>query len=101
MTSTTIRFNYQEAMRRASELDGIASDLDQTRHNLYGAVREAALGWKGESATQYERKGERLGEQIGESSKDLRNAANEIRRVAKVIYDTEMRNLAIAQKRDY
>lgn len=103
MTSkaAAIRFNYQEALRRASDLDGIAGDLDGARRDVDNSVHQVSTHWKGDSATQCGRKGERLGEQIGASAGAMRSAANEVRRIAQIIYNTEMRNLEIASKRNY
>lgn len=101
MTETTIRFNYQEAMARARELDSAADDLERTKRELDGALHQVSSGWKGDSATQYERKGEQLKEQMQDGTKDLRSAANAVRKIANTIRDMELRNLEIARKRTY
>lgn len=102
MTSRAlIQFNYQEALKRADEVDDIASELNRAMGTLNDTMLEVSNSWKGDSATQYEKKGDMLSQRIKNSAQDLRDTAREIRRIAEIIRKTEMHNLEIAEQRNF
>lgn len=94
-----IRFNYNEAMARAKELDDIAGELGQVQNELEEALQPLREGWKGDSAERYRRKGELLREQVGKSAGEVKSSAGDVRRIAKKVMQVEMANLQLAINR--
>ena len=88
-----IRFNYNEAMARAKELEEISSDLKRVQDELEDALQPLRNGWTGESAERYYRKGALLESQIGKSARD------DIRKIANKVMRIEMANLQLAINR--
>lgn len=99
-TSGEIRFDFQNAMQQARKLDELADSierrvvgkLDETSQSVHAA-------WKGDSASRYLRKTGELQGQIRQTARSLRSTAEDIRRIARRIYEAEMRALEIAQSR--
>lgn len=101
-TASEIRFDFQQAIRRAEELERIAADLQQLSNRELGESQQnLSTAWKGEAANAYLQKGARLQEKILNSAKDLNSTASAIRNMAKRIYDAEMRAYRLAKQREY
>ncbi len=94
-----IRFNYNEAMARAKELEEISRDLKRVQDELEDAMQPLRNGWTGESAERYYRKGALLGAQIGKSARDAQATAGDVRRIANKVMQIEMANLQLAINR--
>lgn len=102
MDERTIQLNFRAAMAKADELDEIAEGLLQAINNDYEeAMQTVGAGWKGGNAESYLAKGGKLEEQMRNSVNQLKQAAGEIRRTAKRIYNAEMAALQIIQLRTY
>jgi len=101
-TRSSIEFDFQQAKRQADRLDQIASQLRNLANDQFeDTMNTIAANWKGENATAYLGKGERLQGKIKVSASDLNATANDIRRIAKRLYDAEMENLRRAELREY
>lgn len=101
-SASEIRFDFQQAIRRAEELENIAADLKQLASGELGEfLQNLSTAWKGEAANAYLQKGARLQDKILKSAKDLNSTASTIRSVAKRIYDAEMRAYRLAKQREY
>ena len=98
----SIEFDFQQAIKRAEELESIAADMKKLAdEDLETSLQSLSLAWKGEAANAYLAKGSRLKDKILKSSSDLTKTASTIRRVAKRTYDAEMRAYRIAMERLY
>ncbi|MBO5474618.1 MAG: WXG100 family type VII secretion target [Lachnospiraceae bacterium] len=98
----SIEFNFRKAMEQAEQLEGTAERLSRlSNYQFENTMQQLAANWKGENASEYMNKGDRLQQQMNGTAKELYNIAADIRRVAKRLYQAEMEALRIAQKRDY
>ena len=98
----SIEFDYIRAKQQADQLDTIAKGLNKLAQEQYDdTLRGIAANWQGESAESYVGKGNILKENIVGSSKELHKIADDIRIIAKRIYDAEMAARARARRRNY
>lgn len=98
-TRESIEFDFRRAMQEASEIDEIADRLAKlSKEKFEYTMQNLAVGWKGENASFYLRKGETLQGKMTRSANELRSIAATIRMVARRLYDAEMAALAIAQQ---
>ena len=99
-SSSEIRFDFQNAMEQARRLDDLANNIDRRVGNkLEETAQSVNAAWKGDSAVRYISKTRELRRQLRQTSNDLRDTAEDIRRIARRIYEAEMRALRIAQSR--
>lgn len=102
LTKAAIMVNFKKAMQQADELDEIANSLSRSaKSELEGTLQSVSANWKGENAERYLTKGDNLQGKIYSSAKSLHGIAADIRKVARKIYDAEMRALAVAETRNY
>ena len=100
-SSSEIRFDFQNAMQQAQKLDELANDIDRRVANkMDETAQNVHAAWKGDSATLYIGKTQELRQQVQQTAKTLRDTAEDIRRIARRIYEAEMRALEIAQSRN-
>mgnify|MGYP003292541133 CR=1 FL=1 len=98
----SIEFDFQQAIKRAEELEDIAADMRKLAdEELETSLQSLSVAWKGEAANAYLNKGTRLRDKILKSASDLIKTASTIRRVAKRTYDAEKRAYQIAMERMY
>lgn len=101
-TRESIEFNFQKALREASEIDEIAEKLSSlSRSKFESTMQTLATVWKGDSAPSYFRKGDTLQEKMNRTSAELHNIASNLRAAARRLYEAEMAALTIAQSREY
>ncbi|MCC8164071.1 MAG: WXG100 family type VII secretion target [Lachnospiraceae bacterium] len=101
-TASEIRFNYNQALARASELEEIASGMKTLANKeLADSMRNLSAAWQGDSATAFLGKGETLKEKVLKSARGLEETAATIRSVAKRIYNAEMAAYRLAMARKY
>ena len=101
-TSWEITMNFRSAIRQADRLESVAEQMNSMAQQRFSAsIQELSVGWKGENANAYLRKCESLKQKIGETAKQLRGVAADIRSIAQRTYDAEMAALRIAQERNY
>ena len=101
LASSKIELDYHTALKQADKLDEIANGLRHSSEIIGETMTALNSGWQGESASAYIIKGQTLKEKVSKTSKDLSNAADKIREIAKKIHDAEMLALEIATKRSY
>lgn len=100
-SSREIHFDFQNAMDQAKRLDSLADSIDRrAAGKLEDAAQIVHTAWKGDSAARYIRKVQELHGQVRQTARELRDVAEDIRRIARRVYEAEMRALAIAQRRD-
>lgn len=98
----SIEFDFQQAIKRAEELEEIAADMKKlANEDLDSSLQSLSTAWKGEAATAYLTKGSGLKEKILKSSNDLKKTASTIRNVAKRTYNAELAAYKIAMERKY
>lgn len=101
-TRASIEFNFRKAMNQADQIDGIANGLSRLSRDRFGSTMQGiSVNWKGENASFYLRKGEKLQGNMDGTASELHSIASDIRTVAKRLYRAEMAALAIAQRREY
>lgn len=89
-TKQNVENNFRSAMAQAAKIDEIAESLAAVSDKKLGnTLQELSLGWKGENASAYLRKGAKLQDRMGNSSMELRGIAEDIRSRAKRIYESE------------
>ena len=101
-TKLQIEFDFEQARRRAAELEEIAENISQlSRPDIENAKADLSSAWKGESAQHFQKKTEILQEDIRGRAKELNAIAAAIREIAAKIYAAEMEALRIATQREY
>lgn len=101
-TEASINFNFNNAKRKAAELEEIAEQLKQIANNdLNGSFQKLSAAWKGEAANDYLKKGEQLRQKLIENARNLENTAATIRNIATRTYRAEMAAYTLAQQRKY
>lgn len=101
-TEASIYFDFQKALGEAGRIEEMADRLQKlSDKDFEGTLQNLSVNWKGENASAYLSKGERLQGKINQTGNDLRAVASDIRRIAKQIYDAEMAALEMARRRAY
>lgn len=101
-TRESIEFDFQQAIAQAEKIEELSVALNTLANNKFqGTLQNIQVNWKGERATQYLSKGSRLQGKMDGTAGDLNSIAEDIRTIAKRIYDAEMAALSIASKREY
>lgn len=101
LSEVTIQMNFSNAMRQAQALENLASELNRlSGQELSSSLSSIAGAWKGDSASLFLQKGDRLAGQISGSATALYNAARDIRSIARRTYNAEMRALELARLRE-
>ncbi len=97
-----IRLDFEKAKAAAQKLDDIADGIAGVLSGDYeDSLMNIHANWQGENATHFLTKGEDLKTKIDKTVKDLRAAAEVIRKIAQNTYDTEMQALEIAKNRSF
>jgi uncharacterized protein YukE len=101
-TRASIEFDFHKAMKDADTVDGIADKLSKLAVDRFdGTMQNLAANWKGENASLYLNKGQKLESDMQNTAGDLRDIASDIRTIARRVYAAEMRALEIAERREY
>ncbi len=101
-TRQSIEFDFKKALAQADRIDGVADKLSNLSSRQFGAtMQNLSANWKGENASGYLNKGVRLQNKMDSTVNELRNIAEDIRRIARTLYDAEMAALEIALRRQY
>lgn len=97
-----IELNFQQAKQQAAQLESLATKLENlAKNDLAGTLQQLSEAWKGESASAYMQKGQRLEGKIAQTAKELKRTAQTIRSTAQRTYNTEMRARELAKQREY
>lgn len=101
-TESSILFDYQQAIAQAYALEELADSVQRTSNGkIEDGLQAAACSWNGDNATRFRDKGTQLQGQLCETARALRNAADEVRKIASRVRQVEMANLALIQEREY
>lgn len=99
-TKASIEMDFALAKKQAERLEELAGQLSNLSAGKFnGTLNNIATNWKGENATAYLGKGDKLQTKMSKTSSELYQIATDIRTIAKRIYDAEMAALAIAEIR--
>jgi len=97
-----IEMQYEKALEQAKKLEQIADRMsNSTKKDVERTLSDLRSGWQGDVADKYIQKGIDLEEKISKTAKNLYDAANAVRRIAKAIHDAEAAAAAIAGRRSY
>lgn len=100
MSEYTIQLNFERALRKADELEGVSDHMKHlAEQQMHDTLNELSHQWTGENAQQFISKGGILKEKMEETARELRNTAETIRAIAEEIYEAEMEALEIARER--
>ena len=101
MDEYTIQINYSRANRQAEELENAANELKMIANSkMEQSCSSIGRNWQGENADKYLHKMRTVQNDILTVSRDLKNTAQSIRRIARITYDADMAALRIAQNRN-
>ena len=99
-SSGKIRFDFSNALSQAQKLDDLADRLSrETVRGMEEDIQALQSAWTGESARKFVQKEGELEQAIERDARELRAIAEDIRRIARQIYDAEMRALALIRQR--
>lgn len=95
-----IRIDFEQALRQADKLDEIARKLDRiSKNSMENSMQTLSSAWKGANAAAFLRKEDHLQQDISKTARNVRDIADDIRTIARQIYDAEMRAWWIANER--
>ena len=95
-----IRIDFQQAIKQADKLDEIATKLERiSKNSMEESMQNLSAAWKGENASAFLKKEDRLQGEINTTAKNVRAIADDIRRIARRIYEAEMAAWRIANER--
>lgn len=101
-TSAQIRFDFSNALSQATKLEQLAEQTDRTVvREMEQQMEQMRSVWTGESARRFIQKSGEFSLQVEESAQELRKIAEDIRRIARIVYEAEMSALEIAQRRNH
>ena len=101
MTREQIDISFQQAVRKAEEVDECAAQLKQLQRQLDQTIASLQSVWEGDGANAYLAKCIRMKEKMVAAESDLSRVASVIRRTAQAYYEAEMRALEAAQINSY
>ena len=97
---TQITFDYNNAIRQAQKLEGIASSVKSLGNAKMNGVESNLRGaWNSDSSSAYFKKMTRVQGEIQTTARNLSKIAASIRDIAKINYDAEMEAWRIANER--
>lgn len=102
MKYNQIFVDYNNAIRKADELDEIAENLSRiANERMDDALRKVSDSWGGQNSRVYISKGNTVQSQISTTAHQLRNTAKAIRTVAGNTKRAELRAWELANNRTY
>lgn len=93
-------WDFNAANTKASELDGIADELQTMLDRQSESIENLTSAWVCGSATRYIAKVNQVREQIKNQITNLTNTASTIRECAQRVYDAEMEAIRIAEENE-
>lgn len=100
MSRYTIEMNFAKARKQALQLENAALKLERiATGSMEDVMNSISENWKGENAGNYLQKTEKVRNDIFKVSKELKNTARAVRKIAKLTHDAEMNALELALKR--
>nr|WP_300167678.1 WXG100 family type VII secretion target [uncultured Flavonifractor sp.] len=101
-TKWQIEFDFEQARKQANRLDDIADQLEHlAKKQIERYNQELPSYWRGKSASLFQKKQDEMKKNVLQSARELRQQAECIRRIARLLYEAEMAALEIARRRAY
>lgn len=101
MERNAIEINFSEACAQADKLEALAVNMKKiANQQLNQTFQELSAAWKGETATAYLSKAERVVESILSAADEINRIGQQVRAKAKLIYNAEISALHIAENRN-
>lgn len=101
-TRERIEFNFRQALGQADRIDEAAERLSRLSGREFRmSLDNLSANWRGDAASMYMTKGNRLQEQMDGTAKELHAAAAGIRTLARRMYNAEINAWRIAASRNY
>ena len=92
-----IFIDFTGAKQEADAIEELAAQMrSQVAAEFEKRMEEVAGSWKGENATAFLQKGEKMQEQLYRTAKDIETVADCIRRTARTLYEAEEKAKEIA-----
>ena len=100
-TLSEINFNYQRAVRQASQLDDIARRLKTAATaDMENILAEVNRAWQSDSTPQYIAKGRKVKGDISTTAQNLKDIASAIRTIAERVRAAELEAWRVAHERN-
>lgn len=101
MTRYQLYIDLLSANARAGDLERTANRLKKTAESVSNETHAITNNWTGNAASEYIKKGNMLVEKIMAEARAIDLYAQTIRRIARRIYETEIKALDMANSRTY
>lgn len=100
MSEASIMMDFKKAKQQADSIEAIADRLSNLSSTSFDdTMKMLSSDWKGDSASTYLNKCLILQGALDDTVTSMRLIADTIREIARRIYEAELKNLEIAQKR--
>ncbi|WP_455713956.1 WXG100 family type VII secretion target [Anaerosporobacter sp.] len=100
MSEASIMMDFKKAKQQADSIDAIADRLSNLSCTSFDdTMKTLSSDWKGDSASTYLNKCLTLQGALDDTVTSIRTTADTIREIARRVYEAELKNLEIAQKR--
>lgn len=98
---SSIKMDFQEALRDADRVESIANRMQNLADGAFeDSMAGLASAWTGENSTQFLRKEGQIQKEIRTNARTLQSIAEDIRTVARQVYEAERRAYYIALRRN-
>lgn len=96
-TILEINLDYAKAIRQAEQLEAIARNLGTLADSEFqGCLQRISTNWKGENASAYIAKGQKLKGDMNKTAEQLNKAAGAIRNIARRTKEADIAAMNIA-----
>ena len=100
-SGTQILMDYNMACSQAEKLERAATSIKKECNRFEDCRGNVSTAWKGDNATRFTGKMRLVTEDLMKIAKSLEQAAEVIRKNAKIIYEADMKAKSIAESRTY
>jgi len=101
LSRLTIEIDFKQALSCASSLERYAAEVERIADNqIEDSISNVRVSWTGENSNLFVKKQMTLQGDVKKAAQDLKKIAADIRSAAETVYNTEMRNLEIAERRE-
>lgn len=101
-TKEFIELNYSKALGQADRLEQAAEKLNMvSQQQFQDTIQNLSADWTGTGASSYIAKGNRLVSDMNATAREIHRAAEDLRVMAKRLYDAEMAALSVIKTKSY
>lgn len=99
-SQSEIRMDFTKARADADKIDRIAADIKTlSRGKLENSMNRIVAAWTGTNSKLFLKKEAQLQAEMDRTVRSLNDIADDIRRIARQVYDAELRAYEIATRR--